>query len=413
MKRLKINDGVFLNHINTSKFESESLIITFTKPISECEASKMALLPYVLNSGSKNYPTSLLIQRKLKSLYGAVIEPSVRKKGEFLTISIASAFIKSKYTDGESLLLKVYDIAHDILFNPLVLDGSFDEKIVEAEKNNLIDLINSQKNDKRVYANRRMFEIMCKNEPYSLNKYGKATEVSKITAKNLFETYINVIETAEVNIFYSGSEKIENIDFSNFKARKELNYKTKTKFDKVNVNEVIETLDITQGKLSMGFRTNITANDEDYPALVMFNTMLGGSTSSKLFTNVREKMSLCYYASSNIDKIKGVMSINSGVEAANYKIAKEAILKEFEDMKKGEFTNEELISAKLTVVNNLKMAKDSTYATEDFYLTNALLKDNNDIDKLIEDIEKVSKGQIVAAANKVVLDTIYFLKGDE
>lgn len=413
MEKIQITNGVNLTNILTDKFSSSLLSITFSKPISEVNPSVMSILPYILLRGSKKFENLTKINAKLDSLYGASIEPLIRKKGEYLCISFVATFINSDFASNEDLLEEVYDMVCEIIWNTLTENDEFNAEMLESEKNNLINRINNLKNDKRIYANTRMFEIMCSQEPYGLSRFGTTEQAENIDNKSLYKEYLNILDTAEVDIFYSGKENIKDIKLDKIKARNISEISIKTKFDKPNIKEVIETLDISQGKLSMGFRTNITANDENYPALAMFNTMLGGSTSSKLFENVREKMSLCYYASSGIDKIKGVMSINSGIEIKNFDIAKKAILKEFDDMQNGKFSDDEINSAKLTLINNLNSSKDDPFALEDFYLTNSILKCETSIDELKIATQKISKGDIINVAKNVFLDTIYFLKGEE
>ena len=411
MERTNIVDGVHLTNINTEKFSSSIFSITFLKPISKVNPSVMAILPYVLLRGSKNYDNLEKINQKLDSLYGAKIEPLVRKKGEHLCITFVTTFINSEFASNIDLLSEVYALLSEIIWNPLIENNEFNKAIVESEKTNLINRINSLKNDKRIYANAKMFEIMCGAEPYGLSRFGTVEQAEKITSENLFKEYNDIIKTSQVEIFYCGKENIKEVDLSKITPRQEEKVEIKTKFDKPNVKEVIESLDITQGKLSIGFRTNVTATDKNYPALTMFNTILGGSTNSKLFVNVRENMSLCYYASAGIDKIKGVMSINSGIEIKDFLVAKEAILKEFNDMLEGNFTTEDINSAKLTLLNNLDSSKDSPFALEDFYLTNSILKSNSDIELLKNDIDKISKGEIIDVGKSIFLDTIFFLKG--
>lgn len=412
MNRTKISNGVHLTCINTDKFSTECFSLTFLRPIDTIDPSFMSILPYVLLAGCEKYPNIEKINQKLDFLYGAKIEPIVRKKGEFLCITFTCYIIDSKFANGENLLNSIFDMLLEIVYNPLVKNGSFDKDIVNSEKNNLINRINSIKNDKRVYANVRMFEIMCKNEPFGINQFGTVESVEKIDEFSLFTQYNDIIKNSQIEIFYCGVGDIKTLNFENFSNRSpqkiELN---NTEYNPIP-HEITENMNISQGKLSMGFRTNILATDKKYPALVLFNTIFGGSTSSKLFENVREAMSLCYYASSSIEKIKGVMSVNSGIEIENFKVAKDAILQQFEDMKSGEFSVEDINSAKLTVLNNLKSVKDSNLSLDDFYLSQAICEITDDIDKLIADIDIVSKQQIIDVANIVKLDTTFFLKGD-
>lgn len=408
----EIAQGVHLHYLKTDKFKSQTLKISFTTKISKEYSTKMAIIPFILMQGSQKYPKASTLQTKLKSMYGSAIVPSVSKKGDFHTISLTSNCINKEYTEGTDLLLEIYEILLELIFEPLIKASAFDSKIVETEKNNLIQLINSQKNDKIVYANKRMIENMCKGENYSLCRFGDSDEALKITPENLYLYFIELLNTSKIDIMYLGNGEPKNLDFSKFTDREICNETVKSEYLNINVKEIIENDDITQGKLSIGLRTNVVSTDKDYPALALMNAILGGGTGSKLFRNVREKMSLCYYASSYVDKIYGVMNINSGIEIKDFDIAKKAILREFDDILKGEITQEEIANAKLTITNSLSSSKDEPGAILDYYFTNEITDSNRDIDELIKDIQKVSKDEVLEVCKKVKLDTIYFLKGD-
>lgn len=413
MEKIQLSDGLNLTVINTQKFNSECFTITFIRPISSINPSAFAMIPYVLLSGCEKFPNIELLNQKLDTLYGAKIEPVVRKKGDFLTISFVCDIINSSFTSGENLLFEIYDILLEILYNPLVLNNAFSKSIVESEKNNLINRINGIKNDKRTYASSKMIEIMCKNEPFGINALGTCDLALKIDENSLYEDYLDFIKNSSVELFYCGNSSIKDLDFSKISAKNVVEFDNSPVEYTPITREIIENLDISQGKLSMGFRTNTIATDDDYPALCVFNTIFGGSTSSKLFENVREKLSLCYYASSNIEKIKGIMTVNSGVEVRNFNTAKTEILKQFTSVQDGDFTIDEINSAKLTLINNLKSVKDSKYSLQDFYLGLSICDLDSDIDFLINSIDKVSKQEIINVSKKVKLDTIFFLKGDD
>lgn len=413
MNRIKISNGVNLTHINTEKFSTERFVLSFLRPISSVNPSFMSILPFVLLGGCKKFPSILELNKKLDSLYGSKIEPIVRKDGENLIISFLCDVINNDFTNNENLLEEVFNILLEIIYNPLVSEKKFNTEVVNSEKNNQISRINAMKNDKRVYANNRMLELMCKNEPFSISTFGTIENTEKINETNLYNEYLDVISNSKIELFYCGKNSVDSLNFdkitSNFSGELVVE---NNQYSPV-CHEIIETLDISQGKLSMGFRTNMTASDDLYPALILFNTIFGGSTSSKLFENVREKMSLCYYASSRIDRTKSIMTVNSGIEIDKFEIAKKAILEQFNDVVIGNFTDEEINSAKLTVINSLRSSFDSSMAMESYYMTQIICSTNEEISTLISAIENCSKEQIMQAGSNIKLDTIYFLKGDE
>ena len=227
-----------------------------------------------------------------------------------------------------------------------------------------------------------------------------------------------MLQSAPVEIFYAGrrpAEEAAECFRKAFAQRKEVAkqpLETLVIRKAEAVREISEALDVTQGKLVMGLRTCITLEDEDYPALLMLNTVLGAGMTCKLFMNVREKLSLCYYVSSSIEKYKGVMLISSGVDFENYEKAKNAILTELEACKKGEITEEELESARLQILSSLRSFLDSPAQMDDFYCGMAIAG-GMDIPEIMDAVEKLTAEDVAAAAQKLSMDTIYFLKGEE
>lgn len=416
--REKLGNGIDFTCISTDKFKTSCLSINFVLPIKDISCALFAALPKVLRQGTADYPDIEKIGVKLDSLFGARIEPFARKRGETLSVGFVSDVIDERYAlGGEGLLKDTIGILGKLVFDPYLEESHFSKSYVEGEKENLKDEIAAQINDKRTYAVTRLYEIMCKTEPFGKNAIGTIDQANQIDTDLLQKAYFDMLKKAHIKLFYCGSEnseKVKNIFMSVLaeQDREELfEVETKVIKDVHKVKTVTEEMDVSQGKLSLGFRTGVTANDGDYSALMLFNTAYGASTSSKLFLNVREKKSLCYYAASSNEKLKGVMAVTSGIEEKNFDIAREEILFQLDSIKKGQISDDEVLSAKKTITGSLTSLKDSPLSLEGFYLTQAICENNADVDDIIADVSKVTRDEIIAVSNKIKLDTVYFLKG--
>ena len=414
--REKISDGVNLNIINTDKFKTELISIYFILPLEKDYATLNALLPLVLRRGTKKFKTSLEIQKRLEELYGCHLNIDVNKKGEKHAIRLTIEGPSQKYVFSKDIFKDKLEVLKEIIFNPLTEDGYFISKYLEQEKNNLKDRISSRINDKKQYAVDRCIEEMCKDEPYSTFKYGYIDDLKNIDEKKLYKHYLDVIKKAQVEISIVSDIDKETIsqninDFFVFDDREVLNLKREEVLkENVKENIVKENMNINQGKLTLGFRTNIPYEDELYVAFLVGNNILGGGPESKLFINVREKESLAYYVYSRSYKYKSLLLIASGIEFDKYEKSLDIIKKQVESIKQGEFEEKNISQAKKALITSIKSIRDNSYSLSEFYLSRILTNDDKDIDELIESINKVTKEEIEKAMNKIELDTVYFLK---
>ncbi len=411
MNILKINNRVNLITEENKKFKTFTVSFYFHNELREESASLYSLLPYVLKAGSKNYPDMTAISNALESLYGGLFDCSVRKKGEDQVVGLSYEFLSPSYVKEESYIENVWDFISDTLFNPLIDNKGFDKDYTEREKKNLTDYIDSLINDKKEYANHRCTEEMCKGDNYAVFEYGKKELVEKITPEELYNTYVEMMKNSRVDIFVMGNvdieflkTKIETIKFDD----KNISYpECDMKKESDSVKEIEEAFDVSQGKISMGF----TYKTDDRYALSVFNSIFGSGAHSKLFNNVREKLSLCYYAYSRVDSFKGIMKVNSGVEFENFKKAYDEILAQLKDVCEGNITPEELEASKKSIVNSLKSLNDSLFSYEN-YILNGLVKGKfTDIDEYVEKINSVTIEDVTKVAKTVKLDTVYYLTG--
>lgn len=415
--RTEILPGVYLTAVQSDKFKTGCFSLNLLRPMKKEEAAANALIPSVLLRGSETCPDIASISAKLDELYGASVGTLVRKKGEVQLVGFYCDYVQDEYVD-EPVFAPVMAFLAELLLNPRLENGAFPEAVVDSEKLNLENAMLSRINDKRTYAASQLIRTMCAGQPYGIPRIGEPEDLKNITAKSLYAHYRDLLATSRVELFYMGSLSPEAVTKVLQAALAELPRAevfvpvgTTPAPQARPLQEKTERLDVTQGKLSLGFFTDITAKDPRYPALVLAATVFGGGATSKLFTNVREKMSLCYYASASFEKFKGVLSVSSGVEFSKLETAKTEILRQLEACKAGDITDDELESARGYLVSDLKIAMDSPGRLDDYYMGQILLEQDGTMEDLASAIARVTKQEAADAIQALRLDTIYALEG--
>ena len=417
MTRKMLAEGMYLTYLPARKFKTSLLSAQFVTPIKQETASAYALLSAVLRRGTVTYPDMGTLSARLDSLYGARIDYTVRKKGENQCVGFVSSFIDDSYVPGgEKLLEPVADLLGEMICDPATERGRFVPAYFETEKTNLIDAIRSRINDKRDYADYRLLREMCAKEPYGISRLGDERSAEKVQLNKLYSLYSKLISTARLELVYIGSASLQRVEqallsaFSTLPRENIQDGAATTRHKKRSeVLQVMERLDVTQGKLGMGF----SCGSSDTTALLMGNTLFGGSSNSKLFLNVREKLSLCYYASSLYHRQKGLITVSSGIEFENYEKAYQEILAQLEAVQKGNLEDWELDGAKSTLLNAYASMGDAQGKLENFYLGQAATGQTETPELLAEQVREVTKERIMAAMETVKLDTVYFLQGKE
>lgn len=418
----RLADGVELAVSQTDKFKTGLLSVTLTIPLDADTATAGALIPEVLGRGSRNHPDMERLSSAADELYGASLGPVVRQRGESQCVSFLCSFIDDRYAlDGSAVLEPAAGLMGEVLLDPVLQDGVFQQGYVEQEGANLADRIHARMNDKRSWAIFRLIQEMCEGERYAVDKLGDAEQAQAMTPEKLWAGYRSLLSNAKVTFYYGGAAQPERVEdavrqsfaplLSGRSAPVHCQVEARPRGP---VRTVTDSMDVTQGKLAMGFRTGgITMGSGDYPALMVCNALYGGSANSKLFVNVRERLSLCYYASSALDKIKGLMVVSSGVEPAQFDRAQEAILNQLDAVQRGDFTQDELVAAARTVANGLRGRLDSQGQVEDDQLTRLLFRTDGEGEDLIRSVESVTADQVVQVAKELRLDTVYRLMGKE
>ena len=421
--RRELFPGVWLRTVHTNKFKSSYLSITLLAPLDAQTAGANALIPEVLRRGTAVHPDMESLSAALDELYGGAIEPIVRKKGETQCVGFVASFLDDAYAlEGEKILEPAAGLLGELLLKPYTENGVFSADYTAGEKANLIDRIRAQINDKRTYAVQRLTQEMCRYERFGTDKLGDEESVSAITPEGLWQRYQELLRTAQVEVYYCGSADPDRVAEALRRA-----------LDKLPVNEnrldpacdvrvsagpepivAEETMDVSQGKLALGFRTGgQTCWEEDFPALYLAVAIYGGTTLSKLFMNVREKLSLCYYASATLEKMKGLVLVSSGIEFDKYQTAKDEILAQLEAVQRGEIEDWELEGSRRTLIGACLSILDDQGRQEEFWMGQAAAGLEEGPEDLAARLEQVTREQAAAAAQKLELDTIYFLKGKE
>lgn len=420
--RKEILPGVWLTALENDKFKTGCLSISLLTQLDRETAAMNALIPYVLRRGSRNHTDMQALATELDGLYGSYIEPVVRKIGEIQCIGFLASFADDKYLpDGSGVFESIANLCGEILLAPCTKGGLLLPEYVDSEKDKLLDSIKSRLNDKRSWALQRLIEQMCCYEPFAVSRLGTEDTAENIYYQKLTKHYRSLIMTCPIEIFYCGSlgadavaEKLSDA-FSGM-PRGEIDYDigTDIRMNAVeeSVREFTDELSVTQGKLVMGYRLGDCMEDPDIAALYVFNAVFGGCVTSKLFMNVREKLSLCYYASSLVDLHKGLMIVSSGVDFDKFGAAKDEIGAQLEAIKRGEVTDDELLAAKKSVASDLRATLDSQYNLEGFYLANTIDGLDFDPEELAEAVECVELQAVVDIANSVVGDAVYYLRGN-
>jgi predicted Zn-dependent peptidase len=407
--------GIKLRVVPTKKYKTNTIVFKMKTSLKKEDITKRALLPHVLQSSSLNFPTTAKLRSYLDELYGATIYVDLAKKGEYHVISFTIEIANEKFlSDQTPLLKKAFEFLAEVLTNPNIDGKAFDQKTVENEKRSLKQRIQSVYDDKMRYSNVRLIQEMCKDEPYALNVNGNLEDVDAITEQNLYEYYKRALAEDELDLYVVGDvdkEEVKSIVSPLFQLEERTPIKIDTReiSKKEEVQEIKEVQDVKQGKLNIGFRTNVYFGDDDYYALQVFNGIYGGFSHSKLFINVREKASLAYYVASRLESHKGLMFVMSGIDNKNYEQALSIIKEQMKVMVAGDFSEEEISQTKAVIKNQYLETIDTARGTVEILYHNIVAGKNISFEDLITKIEKVSKDEIMKVAAKIELDTIYFL----
>lgn len=407
-------EGLF---IKNERFNTTSVSFNFYLPLSADTAAAYALLPFILTTCGAEYPDFSVLNFKLSRLYGARLEASAEKLGDFQLLRMRISVINDKYTfDSESLLKRAIDMLLSLIFKPKTENGAFCEEDLSREKRKAIEHIKGEISEKRIYAKNRLIEEMYKGSAYGVPKCGTVEDVEKITGESLYKAWEDMLKKAFVRVqvigasipprlFETVAESFENVNRCDVTDCKT----SKPTAAVEEPNEVAERMAVKQGKLVMGFSSDMYGDDDVSLPLMVATDIFGGGPYSRLFANVREKMSLCYYCSASAVRQKGLVTVDSGVEAENAEKAQKEILAQLDAVKKGEFTDFEFEASLKSLRDSLNSYNDSQVLLDTWYALKAGNRTLYSPEEIADKIAEITREDIVNAAKGIKLHTVYKL----
>lgn len=415
-----IAPGVKLCTHKTEQFKTSVVSFNIITNLGE-NAGKKALLLNLLARTNKIYTTITEMNRRLAGLYGAIISPSIRKIGEAQVLSLVLVCLDDRFAlNGEKVLSEALKLISSCLFMPDITPDGFKEENIKREKRLLIEKLESENDEKRIYALNTMLSEMCRDEAYGINRLGTKEEIENTTAKELLNLWKDMLFKSPIQINVTGNFDEKEIEATVSKLFAPLERK------KENINEVHtefiteayesrifrEKQNVKQGKLVIGMRAGMTYDFDNFPAIKLMNAIFGSGTFSKLFMNVREKMSLCYYCAARLDSNKGIITVESGVENENAEKALDAIRHELDEVRQGNFTDETIENAKKSLYDLYNSVYDSVMGINDWMTSYAVKNEITEPSALGEMINSVCREEIIIAAGAVTEDTVFILESD-
>lgn len=414
----EIKDGIKLHLINNDKFKTNLISVFLTTELNRENVTKNALIPAVLRRGSETMPTQEDISREMEEMYGASFNCGIDKRGDNQVLKFYMETVNDNFLpdNSENMLEKSINKILEIIFRPLIRDNSFYEEYVEQEKENLTQIIQGKIDNKANYAIERCIEEMYQDKPFALYKFGYIEDLENINGKNLYAYYKKLINNSKIDIFVSGIvgediiEKIEtNSEVIALAQREPIYAKPSLKVEVNNDGKVVkDSMSITQGKLVLGLNVNVDNFDQQFDVMI-YNSILGGTASSKLFQNVREKASLAYTAGSNFMKVKNIILVRCGIEIKNYDKALKIVKEQLEQMKDDEFTDQDVEIAKKSLIDSIQTIDDEQDTEILYFFGQEFSEEPLDIQQYIERIKRITKMEVLNVAKKINIDTIYFL----
>ena len=420
--RTELAPYVWLTALQTEQFKTGCLSATLLTQLDRETAAANAVMPYVLRRGTASLGDMRSISARLDGLYGAAVEPRVRKLGEIQAVGFLADFPEDRYLPEGGELESIVSLVGELWMNPNTRGGLLLPDYVDSERDKLLERIESLRNDRRSWALRRLIENMCAFEPYAVSAQGGADEAESLHYVKLTKDYRARLASSPMEFFYCGSrpgedvaELIRSAMLLLPRGEIDLDLGTDVRMNALEAEPryFTEEMDVTQGVLAMGFRLGSCMDDPDEAAIRVFNAVFGGCATSKLFANVRERLSLCYYASSSVDLLKGVLTVSSGIDFDKYEPAMNEINAQLDAIRSGLITEEELAGAKKAVANALRQAPDSPTGLESHYLLQAVQGLDASPDDVAALVEDVTADQVADVARGVELDAVYFLKGED
>ena len=417
IKTIQLQPGIFLRCCTDTRFKTNCLSLQLVRPMCREEAAMNALISAVLLRGTAHHPDLRDITLHLDDLYGATVGSLVRRVGDYQTTGFYCSFTEDRYSlEGDRILEPVVDFLRELLLEPRLENGAFCPQIVEGEKRNMLSAIEAQKNDKRIYASAQLVKYMCAQDSTGIPRLGEPEQVRSLEPVGLYAHYEKILRESRIDLFYVGAQDADRIAqllepvFRNI-DRNYISLPEQTPFCDGGKTRNEEQMEVTQGKLQMGFLTPSSINTPDFVPMQVLNTVFGGGMTSKLFMNVREKMSLCYDIGSSYQGGKGILTVGAGMDCNQIEVVEQEILHQLDCCRRGEITRQELSSAKEALLSSLRGIHDTPGSIENYYATGALSGLQLTIPQYMEQVQQVTVERLMEVAQKVELHSVFVLKG--
>lgn len=401
----------------TRKFKRTTVSLFFHLPLEADRVSGNALLPAVLRRGTRSHPTTRDIEAALAGLYGATLFTDVVKVGDRHTLGFTLELPADRFTGEAGLLERGFEFLGELVARPLARNGGFDPEYVSQEQALQEKRIARLADNKPAYAAQRCVEEMFRGEPFGLYELGTVEGVRALGPRSLWRLHQEVLARSPVDIFVVGdvdADAVAELARRTFRWERGEAWQlpaTAVYHQPDRARRVVEEQEMGQGWLFLGFRTNVAHADPDYHALMLYHRIVGGTTNSKLFLNVRERASLAYAANARLNPSKGLLLAFAGIDPARFEQALEIMEAQFEAMRRGDFTPEEVLAARESAATALRTVVDQPRRYVERTMRGIVDGRPDTPDEAIAGLERVDAGQITAVARKVRLDTVYFLKG--
>lgn len=422
MKTIQICDGVNFNCIIDPRFKTNKISINFITRLDKSSVTANAIIPFLLKKGYNGCDDFTEFNKMLEELYGSYVSAYIQKVGDYQILSLSILGVDDVFTiNNDKITDRLSEILCKLALDPVLENNAFRTRDVELEKIALIDTIEAEINEKRIYAINNLIRFMCGDEPFGIPKYGYAQEVSALTPASIKQAYDKLIKSARVEIMFTGcgganqdsSAAVFKKAFSSLNRQYSLLPAITTHQASGSIKEKVENMTVSQSKMVLGFSNMLSASDSLVTATKLMIAVLGGTPTSKLFLNVREKLSLCYYCAARYDRFKGIMMVDCGVEKHNIEKARKEILAQLDNMKNGDITAEEISNAVLSIKNVLNTVYDSDSAIESWFMGQILSGTNVSPKDEVLKLDSVTKEDVVKCANMLSLDCVYVLTGSD
>lgn len=418
--RTALSRGVNLSVLSDPKFKHNRISVNLIVPLDAQTVSSYAILPFLMRKGSRSCKDFTQLNRRLDAMYGAALTADVAKSGGNQIITLGIKTLDDRFAlDEEALVQQAAALLRELLMEPLIEDGVYDRKEFFLERQNLVDTIESLINDKRSYALSQCRMLMGREDSAALQKYGTVAQAQALTPKEAAKAYQRLLDAAAVEIMFIGSgdpsaaSEVMKKAFAGMKRAPKPFTDAKICAAGDEPLKKVEYLDVAQSKLVLGFRSERRGDTREQAAMRLMTALYGGTPSSKLFLNVREKLSLCYYCAARYDRSAAIMLVDCGVEKENIESAKKEILVQLDEIRSGNFDDETLENTRLQMKNSLRAVSDYPGTLEEWYLSRILSDEIASPSQEMREIDAVTREQVIEAAKKIRLDAIYLLTSKE